>query len=83
MTTELSNRAIVAALVSVHGEIARFRMALAAPHVSEEQWQDDGEALLELERAYGDLRTVYLSRRTGDASLPALAELVGGAHNDS
>ena len=73
MTEKISNRALISALVSIKNDIDRQRASLAEG----ENEREDGEVLLEMERAIGEFLSIYRKRFSEDKKLPPIEKLLG------
>jgi hypothetical protein len=77
MAEYLSTGAVLNALVVLDAEIKRQKSRFESANLSEYDLEAEGEALLEMEKAFGELVAVYKSRLTQDPSLPELGQILG------
>jgi hypothetical protein len=76
MSEHISSGTILNAILVLSGEIHRLDERLAREDASEAELESEGEAVLELRRAFGELTAVYKRRREGDPALPELEGLL-------
>lgn len=72
---DISNRALINALIALSSEVVRTEQFLADTE-SEDELQDAGESLLELQAAFGEFVAIYKDRQQNDAGLPSLSDLL-------
>ena len=70
MSEHIPSGTILNAILVLKGEIDRQEKTLAREDISEADLEAEGEALLETQRAFGELVAVYKSRRQKDPTLP-------------
>ena len=78
MSENISNNALILALLSLNGEIAIQKDYLDSGEVPEEEVTDEEEVLDDLEQAFMEFVDVYKARAKSDKSLPSLDELLAG-----
>lgn len=78
MSENISNNALILALLSLNGEIAIQKDYLDSGEVPEDEVTDEEEVLDDLEQAFMEFVDVYKARAKADKSLPALEELLAG-----
>jgi hypothetical protein len=78
MSENISNNALILALLSLNGEIAIQKDYLESDDIPTEDVSDEEEVLEDLEQAFMEFVDVYKARAKSDASLPDLDELLAG-----
>ena len=78
MSENISNNALILALLSLNGEIAIQKDYLDSDDIPEEDVTDEEEVLEDLEQAFLEFVDVYKARAKSDTSLPDLDELLAG-----
>jgi hypothetical protein len=78
MSENISNNALILALLSLNGEIAIQKDYLDSGEVPEDEVTDEEEVLDDLEQAFMEFVDVYKARAKSDKTLPSLDELLAG-----
>jgi len=78
MSENISNNALILALLSLNGEIAIQKDYLESDEIPEEDITDEEEVLDDLEQALMEFVDVYKARAKADKTLPDLDELMAG-----
>ncbi len=78
MSENISNNALILALLSLNGEIAIQKDYLDSGEIPEDEVSDEEEVLDDLEQAFMEFVDVYKARAKSDKSLPSLEELLAG-----
>jgi hypothetical protein len=78
MSENISNNAIILALLSLNGEIAIQKDYLESGEVPEDEVEDEQEVLEDLEQALMEFVDAYKVRAKNDETLPSLEELMAG-----
>ncbi|MCQ8104405.1 hypothetical protein NP590_09850 [Methylomonas sp. SURF-2] len=78
MPENISNNALILALLSLNGEIAIQNDYLESGEIPEEEVENEQEVLEDLEQAFMEFVDVYKARARNDQSLPSLEELLAG-----
>jgi len=78
MSENISNNALILALLSLNGEIAIQKDYLESDDIPEEDISDEEEVLEDLEQAFMEFVDVYKARAKTDDSLPELDSLLAG-----
>lgn len=78
MSENISNNALILALLSLNGEIAIQKDYLDSGEVPEDEMEDEQEVLEDLEQAFMEFVDVYKGRSRNDKELPSLDELLAG-----
>lgn len=78
MSENISNNALILALLSLNGEIAIQKDYLESGEVPEDEIDDEQEVLDDLEQAFMEFVEAYKVRAKNDKSLPSLEELLTG-----
>lgn len=78
MTENISNNALILALLSLNGEIAIQKDYLESDEIPAEDVADEEEVLDDLEQAFMEFVDVYKARAKADKTLPELDELLAG-----
>lgn len=78
MSENISNNAIILALLSLNGEIAIQKDYLESGEVPEDEIEDEQEVLDDLEQAFMEFVDAYKVRSKNDETLPSLEELLSG-----
>ncbi|QPK62797.1 hypothetical protein IVG45_18490 [Methylomonas sp. LL1] len=78
MPENISNNALILALLSLNGEIAIQKDYLESGEIADEEIEDEQEVLEDLEQAFMEFVDFYKARTKADQSLPSLEELLAG-----
>lgn len=78
MSENLSNNAVILALLALNGEIAIQKEYLESEEIPEEDVTEEEEVLDDLEQAFMEFVDLYKARAKADSSLPDLEELLAG-----
>ncbi len=78
MSENISNNALILALLSLNGEIAIQKEYLDSGEIPEDEVVDEEEVLSDLEQAFMEFVDAYKARARLDQSLPSLEELLAG-----
>ncbi|MEY4717485.1 MAG: hypothetical protein RL563_103 [Pseudomonadota bacterium] len=78
MSENISNNALILALLSLNGEIAIQKDYLDSGEVPDDEIEDEQEVLEDLEQAFMEFVDVYKARSRNDKELPSLDELLAG-----
>jgi hypothetical protein len=78
MSENISNNALILALLSLNGEIAIQKDYLESDEIPDEDITDEEDVLDDLEQAFMEFVNVYKGRAKSDSSLPDLEELLAG-----
>ena len=78
MSENISNNALILALLSLNGEIAIQKDYLESDEIPADDIADEEEVLEDLEQAFMEFVDVYKARASSDSSLPDLDELLAG-----
>ena len=78
MPENISNNALILALLSLNGEIAIQKDYLESGEVPDEEIEEEQEVLDDLEQAFMEFVDFYKARAKADQSLPSLDELLAG-----
>lgn len=78
MTENISNNALILALLSLNGEIIIQKEYLESGEVPEDEVTDEEEVLDDLEQAFMEFVDVYKARAKADSTLPSMDELLAG-----
>ncbi len=78
MPENISNNALILALLSLNGEIAIQKDYLDSGEIVEEEIEDEEEVLEDLEQAFMEFVDCYKARAKNDNTLPSLEELLAG-----
>lgn len=78
MSENISNNALILALLSLNGEIAIQKDYLDSGEIPEDEVSDEEEVLDDLEQAFMEFVDVYKARAKSDKTLPSLEELLAG-----
>ncbi len=76
MPENLSNNAIIYAILSLNSEIALQKEYLNSPELSVENRENDEEILSDLEQAFMEFIDLYKSYTRKDRELPPIEELL-------
>ena len=76
MPENLSNNAIIYAILSLNSEIALQKEYLDSPELSVENRENDEEILSDLEQAFMEFIDLYKSYTRKDRELPSIEELL-------
>jgi hypothetical protein len=77
MKEHISNSALINAIISINNDIKRQKKYLDSADISEDECGDEGEALLEMEKAFGEFYSIYKERTKFDSALPRIEDLIG------
>lgn len=78
MPENISNNALILALLSLNGEIAIQKDYLESGEIPENEIEDEQDVLDDLEQAFMEFVDVYKGRTKDDNTLPSLEELLAG-----
>lgn len=78
MSENISNNALILALLSLNSEIAVQKDYLESDEIPEDDITDEEDVLEDLEQAFMEFVEVYKSRAKSDNSLPDLEDLLAG-----
>ena len=78
MPENISNNALILALLSLNGEIAIQKDYLESDEIPQDEVADEEEVLDDLEQAFMEFVDVYKARANADKTLPSLEELLAG-----
>jgi hypothetical protein len=78
MSENISNNALILALLSLNGEIAIQKDYLESDEIPADDVTDEEEVLEDLEQAFMEFVDVYKARANSDNTLPDLDELLAG-----
>ena len=78
MSENISNNALILALLSLNGEIAIQKDYLDSDDIAEDDVADEEEVLEDLQQAFMEFVDVYKARASNDTTLPNLEELLAG-----
>ena len=78
MSENISNNALILALLSLNGEIAIQKEYLESEDIPEEDVSDEEEVLEDLEQAFMEFVDAYKARAKADSTLPSVDELLAG-----
>lgn len=78
MPENISNNALILALLSLNGEIAIQKDYLESGEVPDDEIENEQEVLDDLEQAFMEFVGVYKARAKADKTLPSLDELLAG-----
>jgi hypothetical protein len=78
MSENISNNALILALLALNGEISIQKDYLESDDIPESDVADEEEVLDDLEQAFMEFVDVYKARAKADSSLPELDELLSG-----
>ena len=78
MPENISNNALILALLSLNGEIAIQKDYLESGEVPDGELENEQEVLDDLEQAFMEFVDVYKARAKADKTLPSLEELLAG-----
>lgn len=78
MSENISNNALILALLSLNGEIAIQKDYLESDEIPESEVSEEEEILDDLEQAFMEFVDLYKARAKNDSSLPSLDELLAG-----
>ncbi|CAD6877608.1 hypothetical protein [Methylomonas albis] len=78
MPENISNNALILALLSLNGEIAIQKDYLESGEIPEDEVTDEEEVLEDLEQAFMEFVDVYKARAKADELLPSIEELLAG-----
>jgi hypothetical protein len=78
MSENISNNALILALLSLNGEISIQKDYLESDDIPEDDISEEEEVLDDLEQAFMEFVDLYKSRAKSDKSLPDLDELLAG-----
>jgi formiminotetrahydrofolate cyclodeaminase len=78
MSENISNNALILALLSLNGEITLQKDYLESDDIPEDEIADEEEVLDDLEQAFMEFVDAYKARAKADKTLPELEELLAG-----
>ena len=78
MSENISNNALILALLSLNGEIVIQKDYLESDDIPEDEIAEEEEVLDDLEQAFMEFVDLYKARAKADNSLPNLEELLSG-----
>lgn len=78
MSENISNNALILALLSLNGEIAIQKEYLDSGDVPDEEVEEEQEVLDDLEQAFMEFVDHYKTRARKDDTLPSLEDLLAG-----
>lgn len=78
MSENISNHALIHALISLNNEIAIQKDYLETDDIPEDDIAEEEEVLNDLEQAYQEFVDIYTARAQEDDSLPDLDDLLAG-----
>lgn len=78
MSENISNNALILAILSLNGEIAIQKDYLDSDDIPSEDVADEEEVLEDLEQAFMEFIDLYKARAKSDNSLPDLDDLLAG-----
>lgn len=78
MPENISNNALILALLSLNGEILLQKEYLDSGEIEADELENEQEVLDDLEQAFMEFVGVYKARAKADKSLPSLEELLAG-----
>ncbi len=78
MPENISNNALILALLSLNGEIAIQKDYLESGEIPDEEVEDEQDVLDDLEQAFMEFVDLYKNRIKSDKTLPCLEELLAG-----
>ncbi len=78
MPENISNNALILALLSLNGEIDIQKDYLDSGEIPDEEIENEQEVLDDLEQAFMEFVDVYKARAKADKTLPSLEELLAG-----
>lgn len=76
MTENISNNAMIYAIMALNSEVALQREYLASDDMPGEDKAEEQDLLDDLEQAFMEFVEVYKQRRKADKNLPSLDELL-------
>jgi hypothetical protein len=82
MPENISNNALILALLSLNGEIAIQNDYLESGEIPEEEVENEQEVLSDLEQAFMEFVDLYKARSRNDQTLPSLEELLAGEEEE-
>jgi hypothetical protein len=82
MPENISNNALILALLSLNGEIAIQNDYLESGEIPEEEVENEQEVLGDLEQAFMEFVDLYKARSRNDQTLPSLEELLAGEEEE-
>ena len=78
MKVNLSNSAIITAIIAIHNDINNQREYMKSADITDDEYANEGEALLEMEKAFGEFYSIYIEALKVEPTLPNIEELIGG-----
>ena len=78
MPENISNNALILALLSLNGEIIIQKDYLESGEIEEDEIENEQEVLDDLEQAFMEFVDLYKARSKADKNLPSLEELLAG-----
>lgn len=76
MSENISNNALILAILSLNSEIAIQQDYLESGEVPEDEIEDEQDVLADLEQAFMEFVDFYKARAKQDKTLPAIEELL-------
>lgn len=73
---EISSRALINAILAINSEIKRCEQLLESENVSEDELENTGEFLLELQTSFGEFVALYKDRQTITKGLPNIDDIL-------
>lgn len=77
MKEHISNGALINAIISINNDIKRQKAVMDSADILEDESGDEGEALMEMEKAFGEFYSIYKDRINSDKSLPNIKDIIG------
>lgn len=78
MPENISNNALILALLSLNGEINIQKDYLESGEIEEDELENEQEVLDDLEQAFMEFVDFYKARAKADKTLPSLEDLLAG-----
>lgn len=78
MSENISNNALILALLALNGEIAIQKEYIDSEDIPEEDVAEEEDVLDDLEQAFMEFVDLYKARANSDKTLPDLDELLAG-----
>ena len=78
MPENISNNALILALLSLNGEIDIQKDYLESGEIEEDEIENEQEVLDDLEQAFMEFVDLYKARAKADKTLPSLEDLLAG-----
>ena len=76
MSEQISNNAVIYALLALNSEVALQHEYLESPDVPEDERENEEEILADLEQAFMEFADLYKNRCKIDKQLPSIDELL-------